>query len=221
MELNGEQLQLKYIPLAKLATWDRNAKRHDVGAIMQSIQKYGFKDPPKFEPTLNDGKGGIVEGNGRATVLQAMKKEDQKPPRGIIVQDDEWFVPTLFGVDADSQAMAEAYAIDHNNLTMAGGDFDMYDMAKMWDGTAYAKLLNSLHDQNIAPVTMDSSDIEAYLRVVNGHVEGREFDESVANGVTVDATFKIKLPVAEAEPFEQALDQLLEEFPQAKKEKVI
>ncbi len=223
MELNGEQLQLKYIPLDQVVLWDENPKRHSIGDLMASIKRYGFVDPPKFDPNLNASKGGIVYGNGRSKCVMLLQQENpQQPPRGVLVDEKgEWFLPVLFGLDAESEAVARALAIDHNNLTMAGGDFDMYDMAKMWDGTAYAKLLNTLHDQKTTPVTMDSSDIEAYLRVVNGHIEGREFDESVAAGVTLDATFKIKLPVAEAEPFEQALDQLLEEFPQAKKEKVI
>jgi hypothetical protein len=104
---------------------------------------------------------------------------------------------------------------------MAGGEFDMYDTAKMWNQTEYAKLLNTLHAQNLSPVTMDNADIETYLRVVNGYVEGHEYDESIADGVTLEATFRIKLPAEEANTFEQALDQLLDEFPQARKEKIV
>lgn len=81
--------------------------------------------------------------------------------------------------------------------------------------------MKNLQRSDVTPVSMNSADIEAYLRIVNGHVEGREFDESIAAGVTVEATFKIKLPADDAETFEQELDQLLAEFPQAKKEKVI
>ena len=223
MELNGEQLQLKYIPLDQVVLWDENPKRHSIGDLMQSIQRYGYVDPGKFDPNLNNSTGGLVYGNGRSKCVMLLKQENpDKPPRGVLIDNKgEWYLPVLFGVDAESEAVARALALDHNNLTMAGGDYDMYDMAKMWNQTEYAKLLGTLHDQNIAPVTMESSDIEAYLRVVNGYIEGREFDESVADGVTVDATFKIKLPVDEAETFEHELDQLLEDFPQAKKEKVI
>lgn len=223
MELNGEQLQLKYIPLDQVMLWDENPKKHDVGSLMTSIKRYGFVDPPKFDPNLNGGKGGIVYGNGRSKCVMLLKQENpQQPPRGVLVDDKgAWYLPVLFGLDAESEAVATALALDHNNLQMSGEDFDMYDMAKMWDGVAYAKLLGTLHEQKTLPVTMDSSDIEAYLRVVNGHVEGREFDESLANGVTVDATFKIKLPVEEAEAFEPELENLLSQFPKAKMEKII
>ncbi len=37
MNLNGEQLQLKYIALAQVILWDENPKKHDVGGLMQSI----------------------------------------------------------------------------------------------------------------------------------------------------------------------------------------
>lgn len=47
----------------------------------------------------------------------------------------------------------------------------------------------------------------------------REFDESVADGVTLEATFKVKIPADDSDSFEQRLDELLREFPTATKEK--
>jgi hypothetical protein len=37
--------------------------------------------------------------------------------------DGCWAGPVVFGNDLASRAVAEAFAIDHNNLTLAGGDF--------------------------------------------------------------------------------------------------
>jgi len=78
-----------------------------------------------------------------------------------------------------------------------------------------------MRDENSATITMSESDIENYLRTVNSQVETREYNESIADGVTVDAVFRIKLPADDAEKFELELDQLLQDFPSAKKDKVI
>jgi ParB-like nuclease domain len=56
---------------------------------------------------------------------------------------------------------------------------------------------------------------------VHGTPEGIAFDETVTDGESVMATFKIKLPVTDAEPFEIRLDEILHEFPDAVKEKKV
>ena len=68
----GDFLRLEYVPLRTCVLWDDNPKRHDVGGIIESIQEHGFKDPPKYEPELNDGKGGLGTGNGRMHCTQAL-----------------------------------------------------------------------------------------------------------------------------------------------------
>lgn len=166
-ESTGEKLDLRYVPLDQAVLWERNAKKHDFGAIIKSIRRHGFLDPMKFDARLNDGKGGIVEGNGRATALRDMQKQGESLPRGILQNGHGWLVPMLFGVDAESQAAAESYAIDHNNITMLGGDFDMLEIAKMWEGDAYAKLLHDLQAAEMPPVSMESDDITAFLQAMN------------------------------------------------------
>ena len=177
-----DRLTLKYIPLSQVVLWDANPKKHDIGAIMQSIRKYGFQDPPKFSPVLNDNAGGIVEGNGRSIALRNMKADGQPSPRGIVARDGEWLVPVLFGVDAESQAAAEAYAIDHNSLVMSGGDFDMFEIGKMWNEREYAEVLRSLAEQDTPPVSIDAVDIDSYL-AASRLPAFREYDESIADGV--------------------------------------
>lgn len=163
----GEKLELRYVPLEQAVLWERNAKKHDFGAIIKSIRRHGFLDPMKFDARLNDGRGGIVEGNGRATALRDMCAQSETLPRGIVQNGKGWLVPILFGVDAESQAAAESYAIDHNNITMLGGDFDMLEIAKMWEGDAYAKLLQDLQAAEMPPVSMDDDDIAAFLRAMD------------------------------------------------------
>lgn len=223
MNLNGEQLQLKYIPLNQVVLWDDNPKKHDIGGLMQSLKRYGFVDPPKFDPHLNNGKGGIVYGNGRSECVKLIKQETpHEPPRGVLLDDKgEWFLPVLFGLDAESEAIAKALALDHNNLTMAGGDFDLWDYAKMWNQESYAEVLRSLENADVPPVTMSHEDIASYLRTINSGIEGKPFGEGIAEGVELEALFKIRVPVEEAEEIEAPLKEFLEQFPQARLEKIV
>lgn len=223
MNLNGEQLQLKYIPLDQVILWDDNPKKHDVGGLIQSIKTYGFVDPPKFDPSLNGGKGGVVYGSGRSKCVKMIKQETpNEPPRGVLVDDKgEWYLPVLFGVDAESEAVARALAIDHNNLTMAGGDFDLWDYAKMWNQESYAEVLRSLAACDVPPVTMSQDDIATYLRIIENGVAAKEFSEGIAEGVALEALFKIRVPAENAAELETPLRELLTQFPQAKLEKIV
>jgi hypothetical protein len=158
-----DELILKYVPLKTVNKWDRNKKKHDIPAIIESLKKYGFKDPVKYEPALNKGAGGIVEGNGRIEALQVMFNQAKaNPPRGIVAQDGEWMVPVLFGVDAPSQGAAEAYGFDHNNITMMGGEFGAGDIMQMWSEEAVS-MLGDMRDSGDMPVSISADDLDAML----------------------------------------------------------
>jgi hypothetical protein len=171
---DDDLLTLKYVPLRNVEQWARNTKKHDIQKIILSFERHGFKDPLKFEPALNNGDGGIVEGNGRDIALKTMFNQNpKKPPRGIIIQDKDWMVPVLFGVDARSQAAAESYGIDHNNLTMAGSDFEFMDVMKMW-GDSTAEMLRGLGKANEMPVSVSSEDLDALLNAEQEKLSERE-----------------------------------------------
>lgn len=183
-----EVLELRYVDLQTLVRWDTNPKRHDMGALAASIARHGFRDPPTYDATLNGGAGGIVEGNGRADVLSAMHAAGQPVPRGIRAEGGAWFVPVLFGVDAPSQAAAEAYGVAHNNISMAGGDFTAFDMARQWEPAGYAALLKGLAAAGELPVTVDGDDLDALLRELNAPLAagdgGDDFDTTPDGGPT-------------------------------------
>jgi len=153
-------LRIEYIPLAQLLLLDDNPKLHDLGALIDSIGRYGFKDPPKFEPTLNGGSGGVVEGNGRTQALRWMQKQGRDVPRGIaLAEDGDWAVPVLFGVDAESEAAAKAYSLDHNNLTLAGGDLTAFDYTRMYSAD-YVTFLDALAQADQLPVSIDGDTLD-------------------------------------------------------------
>lgn len=169
-----DMLRLEYVALETVTAWEKNPKKHDIGAIWESIQKHGLKDPPKFEPKLNGGKGGIVEGNGRSHVLREMRAAGENPPRGVVEAPggSDWLIPVLFGVDAKSERAAEAYGVDHNNLVLSGGDFSGFDISKLWDANAYAELLADLANGQELPVSVDGEDVDDLIARLAG-------DESV------------------------------------------
>jgi len=129
-----QQLLLVYRPLNELlkSRWAQNAKRHDIEQVARAIQRYGFRDPVAIDENI-----GIAEGNGRTEALGLMKERGLEAPRGIVVEDGEWLVPTLIGMDAVSEAEAKAYAVDHNNLTLGGGSFLAQDVLRLWDEGLY------------------------------------------------------------------------------------
>ena len=166
----AEALELRYVRLEALQLWDRNPKEHDLGALAASIEKHGYKNPAKFEPELNGGAGGIAAGNGRSTALRFMEAQGRPRPRGILMDEDgEWLVPVLFGVDAGSQAAAEAYGLDENNLGMLGGDFTALDVSKMYDQDSYLDLLDELFDADLeaaAPVSIHEEDARQIAEIL-------------------------------------------------------
>lgn len=167
----AEKIILKYVALESIVGWCQNYKKHDIGGIVESFKRYGFKDPLKFEPLLNDGKGGIVEGNGRLEALFALKRNGNEPPRGILeTKDGDWAVPVLFGIDAENEKQAMAYAIDHNNLTMSGGDFNLSDIARMW-GSEFNTVLQNLALNDSAPISINLDDINAMMQIEKNDIE--------------------------------------------------
>ena len=157
------ELTLKYVPLSKLTYWEQNPKLHDIGAIAASITKHGFRDPLGWDCQLNGGEGGVSEGNGRRETLARMKEQKSPVPRGILEADGDWLVPVLFGVDAESEAAAQAFAIDHNSLTMMGGAFTALDISKLYD-TTYLDLLEDLMAKDSEALASFSGDDWDFLK---------------------------------------------------------
>ena len=154
-------LHVRYVKVSDLVLWDKNPKKHDIDAIISSIKEYGFRDPPAWDYTLQ----ALIEGNGRAESLYRMMNEGDDLPKGVAVdkQSGVWCVPILFGIDSDSLSQAERYAIDHNNLTMLGGDFNVFEISQMWDHDKYSKIMQSFLDEGDLPVSLDLDDARLFI----------------------------------------------------------
>ena len=71
--------------------------------------------------------------------------------------------PVIFGVDSKSKAAAVAFAIDHNNLGLMGGNLGFTDMLAMWDETGLQQVLADVPDASELLTSLDSDDVHALL----------------------------------------------------------
>jgi len=112
-----------------------------------------------------------------------LESQGKELPRGLALNaSGEWMLPMLVGTDARSGAVAQAYAVDANNLTLAGGDFDGFDMARLW-GSEYVDLLSGLDE---LPVSVDAEILSILVASYDFPETPEEFakyDESVENDV--------------------------------------
>lgn len=165
-----ERLELRYVPLGQARRWDDNPKKHDLAALVRSIETHGFGDPPKYDAALD----ALVYGNGRTEALEQMRAAGNETPRGIaLVEGGEWAVPVIFGVDAKSRAAAVAFAIDHNNLTLLGGSLKFEDLLGIWDEEGLKHVLEEAPDAGSFLASMDATDLDSLL-------QGPEFDPVAA-----------------------------------------
>jgi len=81
-----------------------------------------------------------------------------------VLEDGEWAVPVIFGVDAKSKAAAVAFAIDHNNLTMLGGGLSFTDVLAVWDEEGLQRALGEISDATDCLVSFDDDQLSALLQ---------------------------------------------------------
>ncbi|MFB2832979.1 hypothetical protein [Floridanema evergladense] len=188
-DIEGELIEIRYIPLSALEEnidnylMKGNPKKHDVGLLSQSIIKNGFVDPPKWDTNLNGGKGGFVFGNGRTytavETLRYLQGQKQPPPKGIgiIKKTGEWAIPVKFGCDADSELAAKKFGLDHNLLTMAGGEYTPFDMSRMFEKDLLIDQLDELLETEEPLVTFDLDDTKNLIDQLNKDFENANEDD--------------------------------------------
>ena len=160
-----KNIALHYVSLDDLLDTflDGNSKKHDTDKIVESIRRYGFRDPLTFDINLNDGKGGIVEGNGRLAALCQMREENMNLPRGV---KDDWQIPVLFGVNSTTEAEAIAYSVEHNWSVLWGSEIELEQVMTMFDDEAIEAQLEKLNAENSLPLSIEN-DLDELLENLN------------------------------------------------------
>lgn len=157
----GSRLRIQYVLVDEVARWDRNPKRHDLDGLKAAFRKYGFRDAPIFDGTLD----ALAAGNGRATALQEMQDAGEDVPEGVAIAKDtgKWAMPVQLGLDAETVKLAEAFAIDHNNLTVGGSGLTPLDVASMWEATEYLAVTREIGGDLITVTQEELEQLELSL----------------------------------------------------------
>lgn len=196
-DLEGERLQLRWLPVERipLLLWAENPKSHDIGLTWQSIVENGFVDPAKWDINLKNmggTQGALVYGNGRCEAVHhgwtqfksGLWKGDI--PRGINVDKaGNWYIQVKFGIDASSEARAIAFGIDHNIITISGGDFGIDGIMALFDEKTLAETWQKAARLGASPLSLDGQDLTALLEFLDEpdfDFEGDE-DSGVKTGI--------------------------------------
>lgn len=109
-------------------------------------------------------------------------------PKGITVDPDGvWWMPLVIGVDSTTKAEAEAFVLDHNLLTMAGGNFTALDMSRMFDQDALADTLQRLRSQEEMPIAFDADDLDLLISQMTGALLGVSETDSQTKEIDPDS----------------------------------
>ena len=60
-----------------------------------------------------------------------------------------------------------ALGIDHNNLTMQGGDFNSEEISRLWDQEKYYQVIDNISKDDILPLTINPSEWAAVITGIN------------------------------------------------------
>ena len=127
-------LWLEYWPLSLVVAhrFPINPKDHDIGAMLGSVERFGYTNPCLFD----EGTGRFLAGHGRMETLETRRDQGEPPPGRVIARDGDWWIPVVRGIDFADPGEALAYLVADNRQTVLGG----------WLEDALADALQLVHD---------------------------------------------------------------------------
>jgi len=137
----------------------RNAKDHDIGEIHDSFERFGYIE----RVVLNEETGHIISGHGRVMSLLQDKRRGIAPPEGVVVEGEDWLVPSDWVSIAEGEEEAAAIAL--NRLVERGG----------WDEPRLAEVLSDLAqrgEEMLRGIGFDSDDLDELLARLNSSLPG-------------------------------------------------
>lgn len=137
------------LPLETIIRLRQNVKAHDIGAISESVKRFGWLETI----TVNTVTGRMIAGHGRVDYLQQQKAAGAKPPKGITVSGGSWLTPVHYVEVPEADEDAAGVAL--NRTGELGG----------WDDAALASLLSDLAAQDaLAGTGFDRDDVDELLK---------------------------------------------------------
>ncbi len=140
-------LAFEHVSLDSIVERENNPKDHDLGAIIESLKRFGFVAPVQLE---GDGTC-LLAGHGRVRALKAMRDSGEPPPTRVLAHDGVWFVPAVRGAAFSSDLEALAYTVADNRTVELGG----------WLDSKLAEVLRSL--PSLDGIGYDQADLDALL----------------------------------------------------------
>lgn len=146
-----------WVDIDEITFAEDNPKLHDLQAIAESEQRYGFVELP----VINQSTGRLVAGQGRIEGLRALRSAGKPPIPGVkVTKAGKWQIEAReFPFSSDKEA--QAYLYDSNNIGLLGGDYTPFDVMRMWDQDAYLAGLKDLADAGVLPVSVSGDDYDA------------------------------------------------------------
>lgn len=140
MENEQAEKEIVYEPLDELlyAFDEDNPKDHDIGTIVASIRRHGFRGS-----VIRDSESTrLAAGHGRCEALAWMRAQGEREPEGIL---PGWLAPVTYE-EFPSEDERLAYAVGDNQTTILGGwntrtliaNLERLAAApKRWEGTGF------------------------------------------------------------------------------------
>lgn len=112
------QISIDYTRLSEIQMDPDNPKDHDLGALSESLARFGFVAPMG----INENTGRLLWGHGRLVELRQLRTAAEgPPPDGILLDEDgEWLAPVIRGIQLSPED-GKAYLITDNRLVELGG----------------------------------------------------------------------------------------------------
>jgi hypothetical protein len=144
----ADNVNIEYTKLSEIAEADVNPKDHDIGAIHESMNRFGFTSPL----LMNEATKKLVAGHGRVEALNQKKQFNEEPPANIRIDEDgDWLVPIIRGVSFKDENEAQAYLLADNRLVELGG----------WNTNVLLEELEKLAEEaDLTGTGFDQSDIQ-------------------------------------------------------------
>lgn len=182
--------QIEQLTTESLIPYARNTRTHSESQVQQIAAS--IREFGFTNPVLVKEDKTIIAGHGRVLAAQMLGMTK---------------VPCLV-LDYLTDAQAKALAIADNKIPLNSG----------WDLDLLKIEIEELQETGMDLGLLAFTDGEL-ASIFGSPVVAPEYTEAIADGVVQEAKFKVTLPVDDADNFEEQLDELLQKFPEAKKEK--